>query len=331
MIRVVLFNPVGHESLKWEHGISPVNHATLTSASVDEHLLALDDADGVRARCSLWYRDTPSISEQTAGLIGHYVAADVEAGQAILAQAVSRLEKTGATIVIGPIDGSTWRSYRLITERGTRPPFFLELDHPDDWPDHFSQVGFTSLATYFSSEVYDLTVRQPKYVALEKRLVDAGTTIRTIDPDRFDEELARVHELSLLAFANNYLYSPIDLESFLAMYTPIRERLVPELVLLAENGSELLGFAFGIPDLLQAQTGERVDTMILKTLAVRPGRAAAGLGGLLMEHSHLAAHAIGMTRAIHALMHETNKSLSLSSHYGKPFRRYTLFSKRVQM
>ena len=331
MIRVITFNPAGQTNLRPGSGLTLLDRTALMAVSVDEHLLAVDDADCVMARCSLWYRGTPQLSDEATGLIGHYAAADAAAGEALLAEAVLRIKKAGAAVVIGPIDGNTWRPYRLITERGDRPAFFLEPDHSEDWPGHFERAGFSSLATYFSAEVHDLTVRQPKYVALEQRLIDSGMTIRTIDPKRFEEELTRVHELSLLAFANNYLYTPIDCESFLAMYTPIRERLVPELVMLAENHGELLGYVFGVPDLLQAQRGERVDTAIIKTLAVRPGRAAAGLGGLLMERSHLAAHAMGMTRAIHALMHETNKSLSLSSHYGKPFRRYTLFSRRVQM
>ena len=35
---------------------------------------------------------------------------------------------------VGPLDGSTWRRYRLVTERGVEPPFFMEPDNPDDWP-----------------------------------------------------------------------------------------------------------------------------------------------------------------------------------------------------
>jgi len=38
---------------------------------------------------------------------------------------------------------------------------------------------------------------------------------------------------------------------------------------------------------------------------------------------------MGFTRAIHALMHETNKSRNLSARYARTIRRYTLFSKRL--
>lgn len=329
MIRVLTFNPGMSTSLTPADGLSLLDHEALVSGSVDEHLWAVDDRDRIRACCSLWHRDTPALDGCATGLIGHYQAVDPAAGETLLDEAVVRLEAAGVDLAIGPMDGNTWHRYRLITERGGRPAFFMEPDHPDDWPDHFQRVGFSPLAGYFSAEVNDLTVRQPKLIKLEERLLDSGVSIRCIDPDRFETELTRVHELSLRAFTNNFLYTPIDRESFLAMYGPIREKLVPELVLLAEQDGELLGYVFGVPDLLQPARGEKVDTAIVKTLAIRPGRRSAGLGGLLMERCHLAAHALGMKRAIHALMHESNKSLSLSSHYGQPFRRYTLFSKRV--
>ncbi len=306
-----------------------MDEAALAQAAVDAHLLMVDDEGRVGGRCSLWYSDTPKLSDEATGMIGHFAAVDAAAGEMLLIEAVARLGNAGAVVAIGPIDGNTWRSYRLVTERGDRPAFFMEPSNPGEWPGYFGRTGFGSLAVYFSAEVPDLTVRQPKIVRLEERQLGSGMTIRTIDMDHFERDLASVHALSLEAFANNYLYSPIDLDTFLGMYRPIREKLIPELVMLAEQDGELLGFVFGVPDFLQAARGEKVDTAIVKTLAVRPGRAAAGLGGLLMERCHLAAHALGFKRAIHALMHETNKSLSLSRHYGQPFRRYTLYSKRI--
>ena len=57
-----------------------------------------------------------------------------------------RLAAERCTIAIGPVDGNTWQRYRLITEPGTEPPFFLEPDNPDAWPGQFTAAGFTPLA-----------------------------------------------------------------------------------------------------------------------------------------------------------------------------------------
>jgi GNAT superfamily N-acetyltransferase len=105
--------------------------------------------------------------------------------------------------------------------------------------------------------------------------------------------------------------------------------LRPELVLLAEHAGRPVGYVFVVPDLLAAQRGEPVTTVIVKTLAVLPGRAYAGLGAVLLAEVHAAARRLGFRRAMHALMHETNTSRNLSAHYAATIRRYALFLRRL--
>jgi hypothetical protein len=100
-------------------------------------------------------------------------------------------------------------------------------------------------------------------------------------------------------------------------------------VLLAERRGELVGYLFAIPDMLQAKRGVPIDTIVVKTAAVLPGREYAGLGGLLVSGVHAVASSLGYARSIHALMHESNESRNLSGHYGAPFRRYTLYGKAL--
>ncbi|MEM6391277.1 MAG: N-acetyltransferase [Planctomycetota bacterium] len=301
----------------------------LAATGPEEQLVVLDGSDRLVGRCSLWCDGTPELWGETTGLIGHYAVSSREASDALLDEAVRWIKARGAALAVGPMDGSTWNPYRLITERGSRPAFLMEPDHPEAWPGYFRGAGFVPAAEYFSSGVEDLTRRQPKYERLERRLQEQGMRIEPFDPDRFEAELGEVYELSVEAFADNLMYTPISREAFLGMYEPLRGRLVPELVLMARQDGVLKGYVFAVPDALQAQRGEPIDTVVVKTLAVRRGRAIAGLGGVLLERCHLAAHGLGFRGAIHALMHETNKSKNLSGFYGPTFRRYTLFYKRV--
>jgi GNAT superfamily N-acetyltransferase len=281
------------------------------------------------ARCSIWTDSTPSLDSQPVGVIGHYAAADLDAGAAILNHATEQLCRHGFKTVVGPMDGNTWRRYRLLAQRGAEPPFFLEPDNPDDWPGHFTAAGFTPLAQYFSALNRDLQASDPRAAEVMTRLAEAGVRIRNIDMTRFDDELKAVHELSLQAFAGNFLYTPITQVEFLAMYAPIRPHLRPELILLAEKDSRLIGFIFGMPDLIQAQRGQSIDTAIAKSMAVRPGSTGGGLGTVLMDQFHQAARGLGFTRVIHALMHEDNRSLKISSHFGQPIRQYTLYAREL--
>lgn len=309
--------------------VEPLNPASFRLTNPSRHLALQDGAGRLIARCSLWAARDHHGASTTTGLIGHYSTRDADAGQELLEHALDRHRSEGRERVIGPMDGSTWHRYRLLTERGPEPVFFLEPDNPDDWPRHFTGTGFVPLATYTSALNSDLNRIDPRSDQRRAELERSGITLRTIDVERFDIELAGIHELSLVAFARNFLYSPIGLEAFLASYNPIRHHLAPELVLLAERGGQLVGFIFGIPDLLESARGEPLRTAIVKSMAVHPALSGNGLGGLLMDDCQQAARRLGFERAIHALMRETNRSRIISSRYGTTIRRYTLYEKSL--
>jgi GNAT superfamily N-acetyltransferase len=239
------------------------------------------------------------------------------------------LAEKGCTQAIGPIDGNTWQRYRLITERGDEPLYFLEPDNPPDWPAMFTSAGFAPLAHYTSALNEDLSIVDPRIPTREQRLSDLGVTFRSLDASRFDDELRRAHALSLLSFRDNFLYSPISEADFLTQYSAVRSIIRPELVVLAELKGELVGYFFTIPDMLRVKRGLPMDTIILKTMAVHPDHGGIGLGSVLMARAHDAARQHGFTRAIHALMHETNLSGRISGHTARVFRRYMLFARKL--
>jgi GNAT superfamily N-acetyltransferase len=281
------------------------------------------------ARCSLWWRNTPAYQGHTVGYVGHYAVSDPLAAPPLLDAALQRLAAEGCTLAIGPVDGNTWQRYRLLTERGTQPAFFMEPDNPDEWPGQFTAAGFTPLAQYHSALNSDLKTDEPRRADLQRRVAERGITVQPLRAERFDEEMRRVYALSVLSFRDNFLYTPISEADFLAQYAPIRPHLQASLVLLAERGSELIGYIFAIPDLLQAQSGRPVDTAIVKTMAVHPDHAGIGLGSLLMVRCHENILAAGFTRAIHALFHEANRSGRISGHTAQVIRRYTLFAREL--
>ena len=313
-------------------------HPTLTARAVsdavwqrdgaDDHWLAVRDGVAV-ARASLWWHHVPSLPGQTLGLIGHYAAADPDAGAFVLNHAASALAARGCTTAVGPIDGSTWRTYRLVVERGDLAPFFLEPDTPDDWPAHFRAAGFDVLATYTSALVDRVLPPSARVEETAQRLDASGYVIRAVDLPRIDRELDALYDVSIAAFAPNYLYTPIARDEFRAHYSAILPYVDPRLVLLAEHGGRVVGYVFLVPDLLEAKRSGRATTAILKTLAVHPDHAGVGLGGLLVDRGQRAAAALGLTRVIHALMLESNVSQRISRHYGAPCRRYALFARAL--
>jgi GNAT superfamily N-acetyltransferase len=321
--------PAGLAALPAGRDVAPLDAALAARHRPDLHL-ALVDGGRLAARCSLFWRDVPEWPDARLGAIGHYAARGPAEGVALLDVACAGLAEAGCGIAVGPMDGNTWRSYRLVTERGTEPPFLMEPDNPDDWPQHFTGAGFEVIATYHSSLAELPLAPDPRLAAVRIRLEAAGVRVRDLDLARFAEELDGIYALSLASFAHNFLYTPISREEFVAQYLPYAQRIEPRLVLIAEQEGRAVGFLFGIPDWLEAARTGRATTAILKTVAVDPVRRHAGLGAWLVALAQERAEALGYRRVIHALMHDANPSTNISRRYARVMRRYALYARRLE-
>jgi GNAT superfamily N-acetyltransferase len=309
-------------------GVSPVPAAERQRQRPDRSLVLIDDGQ-LAARLSCWWTDTPEFEGRRVGAIGHYAAVNSASGRRLLDAACALLREQGRHVAVGPMDGNTWRRYRFVVDRGGEPPFFLEPDNPDEWPSHWTAAGFTQLATYASALNETPGAHDPRTDEAVARLRKAGISIRSLDSTHVDSTLERIYELSLRAFNENFLYTPIGRAEFMAQYLAVLPYVRPELVLLAERSGELVGYLFALPDLLQQKRGVPVDTVILKTLAVDRSVRGLGLGGALLDLAQRAGHALGYTRAIHALFHDANVSGRISSRYARRIRTYALFSRRL--
>jgi GNAT superfamily N-acetyltransferase len=302
----------------------------LVTEGVDSHWLLVDD--GVAARCSLWWRESPRTAEGVLGTIGHFAARDAAAAEALLAHACRQLGARGCVRAVGPMDGSTWRRYRFVVERGDAPPFVLEPDNPDIYPHYWRAAGFAPLAHYYSALQNDLTLEPFPLDRLLGRLRAGGIRIRPLRLEDIEGELRGVYRATRRSFARAFLYTPIDEGAYLRIYRPLLPLLRPELCLIAEReGSPgVVGYLFALADAPQARRGERMDTLVIKTVAALPEVAPRGLGSALVGSLMRRAHGLGYHRAVHALMHESNASLRISRSYrARPLRRYALFAREL--
>lgn len=308
---------------------SLVDRAQYARHAPDLSMMAVATSGDVEARCSLWWNRVPDLPGWRLCVLGHYAAVSDKAARNVLDEACRTALEHGCTAVVGPMDGTTWNRYRLVVERGSEPAFFLEPENPEEWPDHFRAAGFETLASYSSALTENLAVEDAAVARAERRLLDSGVTIRTLDPGRFERELHNIYTVSCVAFQKNFLYTPIEEAEFAGQYKKIQPFVRPEFVELAELEGQCVGYLFAIPDLNAARRGAAVDTLIVKTVAVLPGRKIAGLGNVLVARSHAAARRSGMRRVVHALMHDANNSRNLSGRYASAMRRYDLFWKTL--
>lgn len=272
--------------------------------------------EGARA---VIYRDAPQWQGRATVAIGDFRCESPEAGASLLQAICGELAQQGVAKVIGPMNGSTWHSYRLVSESDGSPAFLMEPDsRPQDLA-AFEAAGFAPIARYFSARA-DLAVTMGPAPA-----PIPGIEIANWDGTDPEAHFAEVHALSSQAFAGNLFYQPVTIEAFLGLYMPFVPLLKPDLIFTARaaQGGGLLGYLFGIPDY---GAGPSPDTVILKTYAsLRPG-----LGHHLSHAFHGRAQAMGFAKVIHALIHDDNRSADRSRRHGaEVFRRYLLMGRSL--
>ena len=302
----------------------------LDSEGADQHFAVLDDKQQIRARCSIWWRDTATVDGDKTGAIGHYAATDERFGTAALEHACRELGSRRCKLAIGPLDGNTWRRYRFITERGSAKPFFLEPDNPDEYPVHFERSGFGTLATYVSEVNPAMATRQPELGSLREKMDALGIRIRSLHAEDPDDDLDGIYEVVRKSFRSSFLYTPLDRESYRSMYMPLLKAVDPQLMLVAVQDGEIVGFVFAPPDVLQKTYQDSVDAIVIKTIAVLPRKELSGLGRVLIVDMLRNAVDMGFTTAISALMHTGNRSQQISSDCAGPMRGYALFGKELR-
>jgi len=265
-----------------------------------------------------------------SGVLGHFVADDADAAERLLREASASLRVAGAARVLGPMNGSTWARYRFALAPDTpagalEPPFLGEPTNPPDYPAWFARAGFAPVVAYESRIQRDLTTADPRAGQAAAQVAAAGLHLETLALDRLEPVLGEIHALSLESFGDNAYYRPIAREVFVAMYTPLRPILDPDLVLLARDAAgALVGFSFAYVDPLGAAAGAP-GRVVLKTLVTRPAFRGVGLGGLLVDRTRSLALEKGHRAVIHALMHVRNVSKRMSERSTTEFRQYALY------
>jgi L-amino acid N-acyltransferase YncA len=295
-----------------------IDHLHCTIKSIDENGMLV-------GRMALFENAFMKIDNQSAMVIGLFECVDdIKIAQGMFQKAASIAMDKGIRKLIGPINGSTWYNYRLPEKN--EPMFFSDEAYKDYYTQLFLDCGFTTLATYYTA------IDRPMIDRLDSDAITSihmkhGLHIREIDVNNFDEELRRIYELSIIAFKNNYLYSPISYHSFLQKYQPLRFIMDPRFVLIAEDDrGNLVGFVFCIHD--HCNVHER--SLIVKTMARLPGTEWAGLGRILSSHLLHRAKSEGYTSMIHAFMHSDNASHSISSkQIASHIKKYHLYEKEI--
>ncbi len=253
---------------------------------------------------------------------------DIEIARALFDAAREVAIKLGIKSLVGPMNGNTWNAYRFM-ESGSTPLFLTEYYHHHYYLKLWEGGGFSPIAKYFSSIDMQLNLNEDiNDEALEKKFKAEGINIRSINIALFEQEIGLIHEFCSTYFANNFLFTPIESNAFLAKYMPIKPLIDPGFVKIAEDeNGKITALFFAIPDIYNSVT----PTLVVKTIVRNPSRKYAGIIHLLGNLIVKEARKKGYLHMIHAFMHASNTSNKVSKKFsGEVFRSYVLFGNNIK-
>ncbi|AFY39350.1 GCN5-related N-acetyltransferase [[Leptolyngbya] sp. PCC 7376] len=277
---------------------------------------------------SLWWQNTSKLNNQKVGYLGDISATNQEEFSALLRHGCAELKKQGCKLAIAPIDGNTWQRYRVVTETDNSPPFFLESPYQTLNPQVFTQEGFEVVSSYHSRRVADLQTTDRRSPRIAVRLSKLGITIRHLDIANLEQELENLYPVVHQSFQSHFLYSQISKKDFIEQYLGLEKYIIPELILIAENQTKIVGFILAIPDLLNPNQRNNAR-VIFKTLGILPERKYSGLGILLLEKIREKSMQMGFQEAVYALIQSGGLCDNMTRNHGELFRRYALFGKTL--
>ncbi len=261
-------------------------------------------------------------------ILGNYYCDEKHAnsGLHLLKYCVDWAKEQGFESVVGPMNGSTWDTYRFKV-KGHRN-FLGDLEQNDFYIKQWEWAGFQPTEKYVSSMAVavDSDVNVDRYRKRQKQLEMYGIVFRKLDMNRWEQELKQIYHLSLRAFRHNAFYTHIDWDTFLQQYQSRKGLLDANWILMAEDTikQELVGFVFSYLDLLNEAA------LIVKTVARKSDYKFSGLGLVMTNILHEQAQQQGVRNFIHAFMHHDAISNSCSeSMKTQVISEYYLYRKNI--
>lgn len=278
-------------------------------------------------RASLYYNPGLHYKGKKTYSIGNYEMIDNKDDAEVFIQYIVEIvKKKGGEFVIGPMCGSTWENYRFALDWDL-PPVVTEHYHFLYYNQHFLQMGFMAVAEYFSAKDTEMKYDAPGVLSLHKKFSAMGVKIRELDKSDLHQELISIFNFNQLAFAQNFLYTPISLSSFLLKNETIIKSIDPRYFLIAEDeAGNVLGYFFCVANHLP----DVKKSLVIKTIARHADEKWKGLGHVIGNEIYRRAAEDGFKSIIHAYMHAHGSSTKISHNFsGKVFRNYRLYGRSI--
>lgn len=196
----------------------------------------------------------------------------------------------------GPINGTIWHPYRVISRDTNNEPFPSELLSQAHYFELLRGANPSRRVEYISAYRTNLDLIVEHTARGAEVAARNGFTIDLVH--QIDMDLLRVlHSLSLEIFSASWSYTPLSFTDFTKLYNSDRIKDYVGSLYVAREGDRIIGYAMNI---------EREHTLVMKTIGVLPQYQQLGIANGLVHRVHADARGKGVERVVYALVNRTN-------------------------
>lgn len=273
----------------------------------------------------LWWKKVPQYSSMQTAVFGYPSKGDETKISWLLRIARRLLLDKCCNCFVGPINHTTWNSYRLVTVNhkiGGNDFFAGEPPQIDAFCNALRKENFSPIFTYRSTIENKLRCFESSRAELFKKFAKQQIVVTALSDFDRERGLNDIFKVTSQSFERAPLYCPITREQFYVQICNKMGRVPLEYSFLAHSRGRPVGFVVAYPD-NKSDSGR--TRLIVKTLAILPERSLAGLGRHLLDYCYSKALREGIPMAVHALMRNGAISVNFASDSSKILREYALW------
>lgn len=261
------------------------------------------------------------------GLLGFFECKNKEEIAHLLFQkAIEFLKDKNKKKCCGPINISTWQSFR-VSFGGEGNPFFLEPFTLPYYRELFMNnifvVSHKNSTTFESIENTKIKEYEDFYI----QSLEQGFSYEVVGDKTTKEDILDFYYLTNEIYKDSYLFRTISKEEFL--YFADQYMMIPKpnyIFLLKDKEKKSIGFFFATPDILNPEQ----KRVVLKTTGVVPSLQGRGLGKAMLYFIYKNAKEDGFKELLFSTMAVENEKIQeLTGKESSVYRRYEVYEKEI--
>jgi ribosomal protein S18 acetylase RimI-like enzyme len=256
---------------------------------------------------------------ESSAFFGFFECVDEEIFNILWESILCEAHRMGIKSLFGPVNGTIWHPYRVVTTFTDEPFFPSEPISRMEYAAWLTKKEPQQLIEYHSAYRTDYTpiieaTRTSYQNAIENGLVIGSEAIGM-------NNIQELYSLAVEVFSQNPGYVHLSIEQFIALYSSDKiSKNSATLYTARTSTGKLVGFCLNLAN---------SHTLIMKTIAVSPSAQQKGIGNALVHIIHLDAGASGFTKVIYALVRKDNNVRHFPTDKITVFREYAAYQFKV--